>query len=139
MYRARISGPIVDRIDLHVVLPAVDVMSLQTTEVGESSESVRERVERARAIQADRFRRRETMATTNAQLAQKELARICALDAAGAKALRGAVEKYDFSARAYSKVLRVARTIADLEGATGIELPHVAEAVKGRVLDRDAA
>lgn len=138
-YRARISGPIVDRIDFHVVLPAVDVMALQTAEGGESSEIVRARVEQARAIQADRFQKRETTATTNAQLAQKELARICALDAPSSQTLRAAVEKYGFSARAYSKVLRVARTIADLEGATAIALPHVAEAVGGRILDRDAA
>jgi magnesium chelatase family protein len=138
-YRARISGPIVDRIDLHVVLPAVDVMALQTAEAGESSAVVRARVERAREAQAERHRRRETSATTNAQIPQKDLGRICALDAAGESALRGAVEKYGYTARAYAKVLRVARTIADLDGETAIALSHVAEAINGRVLDRDAA
>jgi magnesium chelatase family protein len=139
LYRARISGPIVDRIDLHVVLKPVDVIALQTTKPGEGSGLVRERVERAREAQAERHRRRETSATTNAQIPQKDLARICALDETSKSALRGAVEKYGFSARAYAKVLRVARTMADLEGSSAIELSHVAEAIHGRVLDRDAA
>jgi magnesium chelatase family protein len=138
-YRARISGPIVDRIDLHVVLQPVDVMALQTAELGEASSHVRARVESARAAQAERHRKRETTAMTNAQIPQKDLARICALDDAGRRALRGAVEKYGFSARAYAKVLRVARTVADLDGACAIRVPHVAEAIQGRVLDRDAA
>lgn len=136
-YRARLSGPIVDRIDLHVVLPAVDVLSLQTAEQGESSEVVRARVERAREVQLDRFRRGETSAPTNAHLGQKDLRRICALDAEGARVLAHAVDKYGLSARAYGKVLRVARTIADLEGATAITQSHVSQAVAGRILDRD--
>lgn len=138
-YRARISGPIVDRIDLHVVLPPVDVMALQTTATGESTAVVAARVERAREAQADRLRRREVSSTTNAHLPQRELARVCGLDEPGKHALRTAVEKYGLSARAYGKILRVARTIADLDGATAIAHGHVSEAILGRVLDRDAA
>lgn len=138
-YRGRISGPIVDRIDLHVVLQAVDVISLQTAEPGEASEAVRARVERAREAQSERHRLRATAATTNAQIPQKDLARICSLDAESKAALKTAVEKYGFSARAYGKVLRVARTLADLEGLDAIRLHHVAEAINARVLDRDAA
>ncbi len=136
-YRARLSGPIVDRIDLHVVLPAVDVLSLQTAEQGECSQVVRARVERAREVQLDRFRHGETSAPTNAHLGQKDLRRVCALDAEGARVLAHAVDKYGLSARAYGKVLRVARTIADLEGATAITQSHVSQAVAGRILDRD--
>lgn len=136
-YRARLSGPIVDRIDLHVVVPAVDVLSLQSAELGETSDVVRARVEKARAIQLARFASRETSAATNAHLPQKDLRRVCALDAAGAKVLAQAVDKYGLSARAYGKVLRVARTAADLEGVTAIAERHVVEAVAGRIVDRD--
>jgi len=138
LYRRRLSGPLLDRIDIHVVLPRVDLLELQTAKGGgESSTVVRARVERARTIQRDRFLAGEVSVQTNAHLAQRDVERICKLDAKGRSVLAQAVERRGLSARAYGKVLRVARTIADMEGATAVAAQHVVEAVGGRVLDRD--
>jgi magnesium chelatase family protein len=137
-YRARMSGPLVDRIDVHVVLPPVEVAALQGPGRGESSESVRGRVERARAVQGGRYARREVRAKTNAALSSNDLERVAAPCSAGARMLSAAVERLALSARAYAKVLRVARTIADLEGATAVVPSHLAEAIGLRVLDRYA-
>ncbi|HLK39337.1 MAG TPA: YifB family Mg chelatase-like AAA ATPase [Polyangiaceae bacterium] len=135
-YRAKMSGPLVDRIDVHVVLPPVEVTALQSHERGESSARVRVRVESARAAQLERYGRGEVAAPTNASLAPRDLERVAALCAAGAHLLSAAVERLALSARAYGKVLRVARTIADLEGSAALRPAHVAEAVALRVLDR---
>lgn len=135
-YRARLSGPIIDRLDLHVPLAPVDVLSLQTREPGEPSALVRARVERARAIQKARQRSRETSAALNAHLTAKDAERVCSLDEGARQVLAFAVDKYGFSARGYGKILRVARTIADLDGATAITREHVCVAVSARVLDR---
>jgi magnesium chelatase family protein len=136
-YRARLSGPILDRLDLHVVLPRVDVVELAGKPTGEPSAAVRRRVEKARAVQRSRFDAKETSALTNSQLPQRDVDRLCRLDASGRAILASAVERRGLSARAYGKVLRVARTIADLEGATAISAVHVTEAVAARILDRD--
>lgn len=138
-YRRRLSGPLLDRLDVHVVLPRVDLIDLQSSEQGESSEVVRARVEKARAIQRGRFRTGEVSVQTNAHLSQRDVERVCKLDAKGRDILAKAVERRGLSARAYGKVLRVARTIADMDGATAIAANHVTEAVAGRVLDRDQA
>jgi magnesium chelatase family protein len=137
-YRAKMSGPLLDRIDVHVVLSPVEVAHLQGAARGESSASVRQRVERARAVQRDRLRRGEAGAATNASLAPRDLERLAVLCADGTRMLAAAVERLALSARAYGKVLRVARTIADLDGSTAIRPPHVAEAIGLRVLDRGA-
>ncbi|MGD0530350.1 MAG: YifB family Mg chelatase-like AAA ATPase, partial [Polyangiaceae bacterium] len=137
-YRAKMSGPLLDRIDVHVVLPPVEVAHLQGAARGESSAAVRARVERTRGVQSDRVRRGEASAPTNASLPPRDLERIAALCADGTRMLAAAVERLALSARAYGKVLRVARTIADLEGSTAIRPPHVAEAIGLRVLDRGA-
>ena len=136
-YRRRLSGPLLDRLDLHVVLPRVDLLDLQSASGGESSAAVRARVEKARAIQRARFRAREVSVQTNAHLPQRDVERVCALDANGKAVLAEAVKLRGLSARAYGKVLRVARTIADMHGATAIASAHVSEAILGRVLDRD--
>ncbi len=136
-YRRRLSGPLLDRVDLHVVLPRVDLRELHATGGGEPSAAVRARVEKARAVQHARFRAGEVAAQTNAHLAQRDVERICKLDTKGRALLAQAVERRGLSARAYGKVLRVARTIADMDGATAIAPGHVVEAVAGRVLDRD--
>jgi magnesium chelatase family protein len=136
-YRARLSGPLLDRIDLHVALPPVDVVHLQNAARGEPSAPVRERVIAARAVQAERARRTGA-ATTNATLAPRDLERLAAPDAAGSRVLAAAVDKLGLSARAYGKVLRVARTVADLDGSDAVRAPHVAEAVHARLFDRDA-
>jgi len=136
-YRARLSGPLLDRIDLHVSLPPVDVASLASGAVGERSESVRERVVRAKGIQEERFRRGETSASVNAELSSQDVDKIARPDAAGMRLIVGAVERLGLSARAYGKVLRVARTLADLEGADAVRAVHVAEAVQARIFDRN--
>ena len=138
-YRAKLSGPLLDRIDLHVMLPAVDVGSLRTTIPGECSTAVRARVERARALQAERLQRGETTVPTNALLSSRELDEVAIPDEAGARLLVAAVERLGLSARAYSKVLRVARTIADLDGSDAVRVAHIAEAIHARVLDREQA
>ena len=135
-YRAKMSGPLLDRIDVHVVLPPVEVAALQGPALGEKSDAVRARVEAARAIQRERAVRREVAATTNAALAPRDLERVAVLCSAGARMLSSAMDRFALSARAYGKVLRVARTIADLEGAGAVRPGHVAEAIGLRVLDR---
>ncbi|HSO39433.1 MAG TPA: YifB family Mg chelatase-like AAA ATPase, partial [Labilithrix sp.] len=135
-YRSRLSGPLVDRLDLHVSLAPVDVLQLQARASGERSAAVRSRVERARAVQRERFRTQEASASANAHLGTRDLERLCALDQPSSNLIASAVRSLGLSARAYGKVLRVARTIADLGGATAIGVEHVAEAVAARVLDR---
>jgi magnesium chelatase family protein len=137
-YRAKMSGPLLDRIDVHVVLPPVEVAALQGAARGESSALVRARVEGARAVQGQRVVCGEASTPTNASLPPRDLERLAVLCADGARMLAAAVERLALSARAYGKVLRVARTIADLDGSTAIRPPHVAEAIGLRVLDRGA-
>ncbi|HVJ94867.1 MAG TPA: YifB family Mg chelatase-like AAA ATPase, partial [Labilithrix sp.] len=136
-YRRRLSGPLLDRLDFHVLLPRVDLVELESVAGGEPSAVVRSRVEKARAIQRARYCAGEVSASTNAHLVQRDVERVCKLDAMGKDILSKAVLRRGLSARAYGKVLRVARTIADMEGATAIMPAHVMEAVMGRVLDRD--
>ena len=135
-YRARLSGPLLDRIDLHVCVPPVDVASLAGRAFGESSAIVRQRVMRARAVQSARHRAREVSAPINALLSAQDIETIARPDAAGMRLIASAVDRLGLSARAYGKVLRVARTLADLEGVTAVGATHVAEAVQARVFDR---
>ncbi|MCK6592668.1 MAG: ATP-binding protein, partial [Polyangiaceae bacterium] len=137
-YRARLSGPLLDRMDLQVMLPPVDLSSLRSSVPGESSAKVRERVLSARAIQAGRRAAGEVSARTNGELTLRELERVAAPDDAGSRILSAAVERLGLSARAYGKVLRVARTIADLDGISSVRAAHVAEAVATRLFDREA-
>jgi magnesium chelatase family protein len=136
-YRRRLSGPLLDRLDFHVALPRVDILELESSGGGEPSAAVRARVERVRAIQLDRFRSGEVKARTNAHLSQRDVERVCKLDSKGKELLSDAMHRRGLSARAYAKVLRVARTVADMDGATAIAAKHVAEGVSGRMLDRD--
>ncbi|UQA55250.1 YifB family Mg chelatase-like AAA ATPase [Polyangium aurulentum] len=136
-YRARLSGPLLDRIDLQVVLPPVEVAHLSAKERGEGSEAVRRRVIAAREIQAQRRASGEVSAATNGEIPQVDLDRVATPDVAGAQVLAQAVERLGLSARAYSKVLRVARTIADLDGSDPVLSRHVAEAIGARLLDRN--
>lgn len=136
MYRARLSGPLLDRIDLHVPLPPVDVANIVSKARGESSADVQRRVIAARQIQSARRLAKETSAATNGELGPRDLERVASPDAAGLNILAQAVERLGLSARAYSKVLRVARTIADLEGSTAVRAAHVSEAIGTRLLDR---
>ncbi len=131
-YRRRISGPLLDRIDLHVDVPAVPVAALPAAGSGEGSAAVRARVAAARALQAERS------GAVNARLRGAGLRRACALDEAGRALLQKAAEKLGLSARGHDRILRVARTIADLERSRAIAPHHLAEAVQYRALDRQA-
>jgi magnesium chelatase family protein len=137
-YRSKISGPLLDRIDLHVILPPVDLAALQSGERGEATEVVRARVQSARAIQHDRAARGEVTRLTNATLGSSDAERVAALCGEGSRLLSASLERLSISARAYGKIVRVARTIADLEGSTSIRPSHVAEAIGLRALDRRA-
>jgi magnesium chelatase family protein len=135
-YRGRMSGPLLDRIDVHVALPPVEVGALGGPARGESSAAVRERVEVARSVQRERARRGEVAAATNGALAPRDFEKVARLCDAGTGLLRSAVQRLGLSARAYGKVVRVARTIADLAGSEDVRPEHVGEAIGLRVLDR---
>jgi magnesium chelatase family protein len=135
-YRARLSGPLLDRLDIHVALPPVTVGALQGGARGEPSVDVRARVERARGVQRARVASGETSGPLNAHLGARDVERVASLCDAGRGLVARAVERLSLSARAYAKLLRIARTIADLDGAVAIAPPHVAEAISYRVLDR---
>ena len=133
-YRARISGPLLDRIDIQVEVPAVRYKELADQSSGESSADIRARVERARMIQLERFRGRKIF--SNTQMTARDLRRHCQPDAPAEKLMEVAMNKLGLSARAYTRILKVARTIADLDGALAITGAHVAEAIQYRSLDR---
>jgi magnesium chelatase family protein len=141
LYRSRLSGPLLDRIDVHVRLPPVSINALQHGERGEGSAAVRERVQLARLRQRERQTERVVKSGLNASLSARDLERVARLGPAAERILARAAESLGLSARAYGKVLRVARTIADLASKAEIGPEHVAEAVSLRVLDRrtDAA
>jgi magnesium chelatase family protein len=128
-YAARLSGPLRDRIDLTVSVPALPPSELTSDEVGEATTAIRSRVVRARSRQAER---EETRGALNARLAPRALRRVCALDASGKRLLQHASERLALTARAFDRVLRVARTIADLEGSATVATEHVAEALQFR-------
>jgi magnesium chelatase family protein len=133
-YRARISGPLLDRIDIHVDAPALSLTELRSEKPGASSVSIRERVAMARARQHARFT--GTKITNNARMTHAQIRKHCALDSTQGDLLQGAMEQLQLSARAYDRILKVARTIADLAGAERIESPHLLEAIQYRSLDR---
>ena len=134
-YRARISGPLLDRIDLHIEAPALSITELRSDRAGESSAAIRERVEQARQTQLIRFR--GTKLTANSRMPPSQLKIFCALDSALGDLLQQAMEQLSLSARAYDRILKVARTIADLAGSERIASPHLLEAIQYRSLDRN--
>jgi magnesium chelatase family protein len=134
-YMSRISGPLLDRIDIHIEVPAVPFNELSSGPPGTSSETIRNEVNEARAKQATRFANSKTR--TNAQMSSRELREYCKLGKTQHERMRVAVTEMGLSARAHDKILRVARTIADLESASDIEPHHIEEAINYRMLDRD--
>jgi len=134
-YRAKISGPLLDRIDIHIEVPSVRYRELAGRDGGESSETIRDRVDGARDIQKERFR---GAVRCNAGMSNRQIKRWCALDEESRRLIEMAVDRLGLSARAYTRILKVARTIADLDGEDEIRHPHVSEAIQYRTLDRDA-
>ncbi|HEX9785285.1 MAG TPA: YifB family Mg chelatase-like AAA ATPase [Opitutaceae bacterium] len=133
-YRSRISGPLLDRIDIHIEAPAVGIEELRTGKLGESSAAIRDRVERSRSVQHQRFE--GTAVRSNARMSHAQIRAHCVVDKALGDMLQHAMEQLSLSARAYDRILKVARTIADLAGADRIGAPHLMEAIQYRSLDQ---
>ena len=129
-YRGRISGPLLDRIDIHIEVPAVPPEDLLRQNAGEASDAVRERVAAAYRLQIER------QGKSNSNLGTREIDKWCAPDAAAESLLRQAIARLNLSARAYHRVLKLARTVADLVSSEAIAVVHVAEAIQYRKLDR---
>lgn len=134
-YRGRVSGPLMDRIDIHVEVPGLRYRELAKTREGESSASIRARVEAAREIQRRRFARSPRV-HCNAQMGPRMIRSVCALDSAGQQLIASVIDRLGMSARAHDRILKVARTIADLEASESIQPGHLAEAIQYRTLDR---
>lgn len=134
-YLNKISGPLLDRIDIHVEVVPVSYDQLAEVKPAESSSKIRERVISARETQSKRFENSETI-FCNAQMSSKQIREFCEIDTAGQTLLKKAMEKLGLSARAYDRILKVSRTIADLEGKENIQAYHLAEAIQYRSLDR---
>ncbi len=134
-YRSKISGPLLDRIDIHLDVPAVNFPELSASIPSESSAQIKERVNKARAIQLERFKYENIFG--NAQMSHKQVRKFCALGKEESELLKMAMTELNFSARAFDKILKVSRTIADLEGSEQIKTEHLAEAIQYRSLDRD--
>lgn len=135
-YLNRISGPLLDRIDLHVEVTPVAFSALASKKTIENSASIRDRVMAARALQAERYKGKKGI-YANAQMGSKEMKNICQLNEAGQHLLKNAMEKLSLSARAYDRILKVARTVADLANSENIMPEHIAEAIHYRSLDRE--
>jgi magnesium chelatase family protein len=134
-YRQRISGPLLDRIDLHVEVPLVDFRELSSdTNLGEKSETIRQRVITARGIQLERFRKFSN--STNSAMGSRQVRQHCKLTPESNGYLEHAMEEMNFSARAHDRILKVARTLADLAGSMDIRPNDILEAIQYRSLDR---
>jgi magnesium chelatase family protein len=129
-YQKRISGPLLDRIDIHIEVPRVDYDKLTNDRLGEPSAAIRKRVERARKVQRHRFEKMPF--SCNAAMGPGEVRKICQMDEAGRSLVRAAMQQLQMSARAFHRILKLARTIADLAGSEAIETAHLAEAIQYR-------
>jgi len=134
-YRSKISGPLLDRIDIHIEVPAAKYQDLTSNLPAESSAQIKERVNKARAIQRERFKGEGIL--SNALMSHKQVRKFCVLGKEENELLKMAMTELNFSARAYDKILKVSRTIADLSGSENIKTEHLSEAIQYRSLDRD--
>ena len=134
-YMNKLSGPLLDRIDIHIEVQKVEFEQLAERKKGEKSEEIRNRVLKARSIQTERYKEGDTH--YNAQMGPKEIEKHCELNTEAQTLIKTAMEKLNLSARAYDRILKVARTIADLEFNENIEAAHIAEAIQYRSLDRE--
>ena len=135
-YMGKISGPLLDRIDIHIEVEPVPFEKLSDTRAEESSESIRKRVTAAREHQTLRFEAHPNI-NYNAQMNTRQIRKYCKLDPTSSDLLKKAMERLSLSARAYDRILKVARTIADLEASTEVQSVHIAEAIQYRSLDRE--
>jgi magnesium chelatase family protein len=135
-YMAKISGPLLDRIDIHIEVPAVKYKELSSKSYGEKSEDIRKRVITARQVQLERFKDYRNV-FNNGDMGSKEVRTFCKLDEQGEELLKMAMTKLGLSARAYDRILKVSRTIADLENSENILPQHISEAIQYRSLDRE--
>ena len=133
-YRSKISGPLLDRIDIHVEVPAVPYKDLMAESTAEPSADIGGRVAAARAIQSGRFTRAKIY--SNAQMSSRHIKTHCKIDDASRRLMEAAIDKLGLSARAFNRVLKIARTIADLEAEPNILVDHISEAIQYRSLDR---
>ncbi|MFR6448571.1 MAG: YifB family Mg chelatase-like AAA ATPase, partial [Peptoniphilus grossensis] len=133
-YLSRISHPLLDRIDIHLEVPEVNYKEISSERSGESSEVIRERVKAIREVQKDRFK--NEIFKYNSEIPEKKLKKYCALDANSEKILELAFRKYGMSARTYNKILKIARTIADMDGCENIKEDHVLESIQYRTMDK---
>jgi magnesium chelatase family protein len=134
-YTSKISGPLLDRIDIHIEVPSVEYKELSSETGGEPSNKIRQRVEQARQVQLGRFKDSQTF--FNAGMNTKQLRQYCQLDDASKQIMALAIDKMGLSARAHDRILKVSRTIADLDGLESLTAEHVAEAIQYRSLDRE--
>ena len=134
-YLGKISGPLLDRIDIHVEVPQVKFREMSDAKPGESSDVIRKRVVEARLIQRERFSGKPSI-TCNARMGTREILNFCQLDAHTSELLKMAMEENNLSARAYDRILKMSRTIADLDGGKNVTTDHVCEAIQYRSLDR---
>src|SRR5579883_1883787 len=135
-YVSKVSGPLLDRIDIHIEVPAVQYRELRAGAASESSAAIRRRVLTAREIQKERFTKASEKIYSNAQMSTRQIRAFCELGPDAERLLERAMQQQGLTARAHDRILKVARTIADLEGAASITLPHIAEAIQYRTLDR---
>jgi len=131
-YQKRISGPLLDRIDIHIEVPRVDYEKLSGDRFGETSETIRKRVQAARDIQRQRFLNNDSGIVCNADMRVGEIRKFCKLQDEGQSLMRAAMSQLNLSARAYHRILKLARTIADLAGSEEIQSAHLAEALQYR-------
>ena len=133
---SKVSGPLLDRIDIHIEVPAVQYRELRGGAAGESSADIRARVLKARELQRQRFAEAKEKIYSNAQMGTRQIRTFCELGPDAERLLERAMQQQGLTARAHDRILKVARTIADLEGQPNLTVAHIAEAIQYRTLDR---